>query len=176
MFKQILIFTVLVFSFITFSMDTAAQMPPLVDRELFFGNPEISGAQISPDGKYAVFTISATDMAKNKRVNTLHLLDLTRAGAAPQPVQGATSAHDAVFGRDGALYFLMAVGARDQLFRLVIGGKPVRISDFGADIAGFKLAPSGDRVAVWADRPLACPDLACAAATLPAKPAGTGRT
>lgn len=136
----------------------------------------LGAPEISPDGKYAVFTISATDMAKNKRVNTLHLLDLTRAGAAPQPVQGATSAHDAVFGRDGALYFLMAVGARDQLFRLVIGGKPVRISDFGADIAGFKLAPSGDRVAVWADRPLACPDLACAAATLPAKPAGSGRT
>ncbi len=25
---------------------------PLLDRELFFGNPEISGAQISPDGRY----------------------------------------------------------------------------------------------------------------------------
>jgi len=25
---------------------------PLIDRELFFGNPKISGAQISPDGKY----------------------------------------------------------------------------------------------------------------------------
>ncbi len=29
--------------------------PPLIDRELFFGNPEISGAQISPDGKYIAF-------------------------------------------------------------------------------------------------------------------------
>jgi len=28
------------------------KLPPLIDRELFFGNPEISGAQISPDGKY----------------------------------------------------------------------------------------------------------------------------
>ena len=28
-----------------------AQQPPLIDRELFFGDPEISGAQISPDGK-----------------------------------------------------------------------------------------------------------------------------
>jgi len=29
--------------------------PPIIDRELFFGNPEIAGAQISPDGKYISF-------------------------------------------------------------------------------------------------------------------------
>ena len=29
--------------------------PPLIDRESFFGNPEIAGAQISPDGKYIAF-------------------------------------------------------------------------------------------------------------------------
>ena len=32
-----------------------AQMPPLIDREVFFGNPEYAGAQISPDGKYISF-------------------------------------------------------------------------------------------------------------------------
>nr|MDQ3041869.1 S9 family peptidase [Acidobacteriota bacterium] len=62
MFKRILIFTVLVVSFITFSMETAAQMPPLVDRELFFGNPEIAGAQISPDGKYIAFIKPLNDV------------------------------------------------------------------------------------------------------------------
>jgi len=30
-------------------------VPPLLDRELFFGNPEIAGAQLSPDGKYTAF-------------------------------------------------------------------------------------------------------------------------
>ncbi|MEX2110750.1 MAG: alpha/beta fold hydrolase [Gemmatimonadaceae bacterium] len=37
---------------------TAAQtdkLPPLIDRELFFGNPEISGGQLSPDGRYIAF-------------------------------------------------------------------------------------------------------------------------
>jgi dipeptidyl aminopeptidase/acylaminoacyl peptidase len=29
--------------------------PPIVDRELFFGNPEIAGAQISPDGQFITF-------------------------------------------------------------------------------------------------------------------------
>ena len=32
-----------------------AQTPPLIDRDLFFGDPEISGAQISPDGGYIAF-------------------------------------------------------------------------------------------------------------------------
>src|SRR5687767_15910954 len=30
-------------------------LPPLIDREIFFGNPEITGATISPDGKYIAF-------------------------------------------------------------------------------------------------------------------------
>lgn len=29
--------------------------PPILDRELFFGNPEIAGAQLSPNGKYITF-------------------------------------------------------------------------------------------------------------------------
>ena len=30
-------------------------LPPLIDREKFFGNPEIAGAQLSPDGKWIAF-------------------------------------------------------------------------------------------------------------------------
>src|SRR6185369_14292039 len=32
-----------------------AQAPPLIDRDLFFGDPEIAGAQISPDGAFIAF-------------------------------------------------------------------------------------------------------------------------
>jgi dipeptidyl aminopeptidase/acylaminoacyl peptidase len=33
----------------------AENLPPLIDRELLFGDPEISGAQLSPDGRYISF-------------------------------------------------------------------------------------------------------------------------
>ena len=33
----------------------AAGVPPLIDRELIFGNPEIAGAQLSPNGQYIAF-------------------------------------------------------------------------------------------------------------------------
>jgi dipeptidyl aminopeptidase/acylaminoacyl peptidase len=32
-----------------------AQLPDLIDREVFFGDPEITGAQLSPDGRYMSF-------------------------------------------------------------------------------------------------------------------------
>ena len=32
-----------------------AAQPPILDRELFFGDPKISGAQLSPDGQYISF-------------------------------------------------------------------------------------------------------------------------
>jgi hypothetical protein len=32
-----------------------AALPPVLDRELFFGNPEIAAAQLSPDGQYVAF-------------------------------------------------------------------------------------------------------------------------
>ncbi|MBB6330366.1 dipeptidyl aminopeptidase/acylaminoacyl peptidase [Chryseobacterium sediminis] len=35
---------------------TQAQEVPVLDRGLFFGNPEISGGQLSPDGKWISFT------------------------------------------------------------------------------------------------------------------------
>jgi dipeptidyl aminopeptidase/acylaminoacyl peptidase len=135
----------------------------------------LGAPEVSRDGRYAVFTVSDTDWAKNTRVNTLYVLDLARPGDAPQPVRGAEKGHDAVFGPDGALWFLMPVGEHDQLFRKRVGGTAVQVSNFPVDVGGFKLAPSGDRVVVWADRP-DCSDLACSTVQLPAKPAGSGRT
>jgi dipeptidyl aminopeptidase/acylaminoacyl peptidase len=135
----------------------------------------LGAPEVSPAGRWAVFTLSDTDFAKNKRVNTLQILDLTAAGAKPRPVKGAERGHDAVFAADGSLWFLMSAGDRDQLFRMKIGGAPVQVSSFGADIGGFKLSPAGDRVIVWADTH-DCPDLACATTQLPAKAAGSGRT
>jgi dipeptidyl aminopeptidase/acylaminoacyl peptidase len=39
----------------SFAIAQSNGQPPLIDRELFFGDPEISGAQISPDGKFIAF-------------------------------------------------------------------------------------------------------------------------
>ena len=131
--------------------------------------------EVSPDGRWAVFTVSTTDLPANKRNKTLSLLDLRAKGAVPQPAKGAEKGHDAVFAADGALWFLMDVGGQDQLFRMAVGGAPVQVSELKGDIGGFKLAPSGDRLVIWADRDLRCTDFTCAG--LPKKAeTGSART
>ena len=47
----------------------------------------LGAPSVSPDGRFALFTLSSTDLAANRRNNPLHLLDLRRPGAVPQPVQ-----------------------------------------------------------------------------------------
>lgn len=60
------------FSFVIFlfTLPASAQQPPLIDREIFFGNPEYSGAQLSPDGKYISF-IKPLDDVRNVWVKGL---------------------------------------------------------------------------------------------------------
>src|SRR5256885_15034211 len=117
----------------------------------------VGAPEVSSDGRYALFTISDTDLARNKRNNRLYLLDLTRAGSAPQPVKGAEQGHDAVFGPDGALWFLMAAGDHDQLFRMAVGGPPGQASSFKGDIGGGQLpAPGRSGGPPGAPRPVCC--------------------
>src|SRR5512135_3522205 len=40
---------------LTFGSGAEGAPPPVLDRELFFGNPEIAAAQLSPDGKFVAF-------------------------------------------------------------------------------------------------------------------------
>ena len=134
----------------------------------------LGAPSVSPDGRTAIFTLSTTDMAANKRTNALHMLDLTRP-ATPRLIAGLTKgANSAIFGADGAIYYLAPVAGRDQLHRMTLGGRPVVMSDFGADISGFKISADRSRVLVWADV-RDCPDLACAATSFAPKPAGSGR-
>ena len=53
--KQIFIALSIIVTVMSFSLETNAQQPTLIDREIIFGNPEYAGAQISPDGKYISF-------------------------------------------------------------------------------------------------------------------------
>jgi dipeptidyl aminopeptidase/acylaminoacyl peptidase len=49
---------VLILSSLLLNAQTKTQttgLPPLINRDLFFGNPEIAAAQLSPDGKYISF-------------------------------------------------------------------------------------------------------------------------
>jgi dipeptidyl aminopeptidase/acylaminoacyl peptidase len=62
--KTIRLFTPILLVVFLFSATLNAQQPPLIDREIFFGNPEYAGAQLSPDGIYISF-IKPLDDVRN---------------------------------------------------------------------------------------------------------------
>ena len=119
----------------------------------------LASPSVSPDGHWAVYQLSETDLAANRRRNDLFLLDLSRPGAEPVRIASEPehNEHDPHFSADGrAVYYLSDSSGSDQLWRVTLpGGAPERVTDFATDISGYLLAPSGDRIAIWADRDMA---------------------
>lgn len=62
-----------------------AQLPPIIDREIFFGDPEISGAQLSPDGKYITF------IKPFKNVRNIWIKELQEAFEKARPLTADTT-------------------------------------------------------------------------------------
>ncbi len=67
-----------------------AQQPPVIDRQLFFGEVEISGAQISPDGQYLSFLkpYKGTRNIWVKRANEPFSAARPLSAEATRPVRG----------------------------------------------------------------------------------------
>src|SRR5690606_9490612 len=71
-------------------------VPPLLDRELFFGNPEIAGAQISPDGRYLAF-IKPYEETRNvwvKKIGEPFESATLVTAETERPIQGYFWSHD----------------------------------------------------------------------------------
>jgi dipeptidyl aminopeptidase/acylaminoacyl peptidase len=136
----------------------------------------IAAPTVSPDGRWVVYQLRETDLAANRGRTDLWLLDLRRAGAEPVRIASTPehNEHDPRFSADGrTLYFLSNASGSDQLWRMALpDGTAERVSELGTDIAGYALAPAGDRIAIWADRDMACADFNCA--ERPAAPTGQG--
>lgn len=135
----------------------------------------VGAPTVSPDGRWLVYTERETDLANNRGRNDLWVVDLRNPGNGPSRLATTSGAneHDPRFGPDGALYFISNQSGSDQLWRVAVPGGPMRqVSEFSTDVGGFLIAPTGDRIAIWAERDMRCIDINCA--NVPAAPAGQG--
>ena len=134
---------------------------------------------VSPDGNWAVYQLSETDLAANRRRTDLFLLDLRAPNAAPVKIasQPQFNEHDARFSADGRwLYYLSNASGSDQIWRVSLpSGTPEKVTDLATDVSGFAISPTGSRVAIWADRNMACQDFSCANVSGPAPDHGSAR-
>lgn len=122
----------------------------------------IGGAAVSPDGRWLVWDQRETDLAANKGRTDLWRLDLSKRGAVPVKLVADPAVNESApaFSPDGQwLFFTADKGGKTAVWRVAAtGGTPELVADH--DISGFRIAPTGDKLLVWADRPVGASSLA----------------
>lgn len=129
----------------------------------------VGEVRISPDGTWAVFTVTRSDLAKNRSVT--NLWRVRTAGGEPEQLTFVDhgSNNTPRWSADGRfLYFLSSrVDDKPQVFRLALaGGEAKQITSFATGVSDFVLSPDGNTLAIVASVFPACTDLACNAKRL----------
>lgn len=157
--------------------------PPMTARDLVT-MPRLGGPTATSDGRFAVYSVTMTDPETLKRTPTHYVLDLALSGSDAVPFDLGLSGNSLVFGPDDFLYFLSwehtDEGAEDRsrVWRVALEANgnvtgPMLVADIpGTNIAGFKLAPTGDAIALWAEIPRSCEQFGCETGP---EPVGSGR-
>jgi len=124
----------------------------------------VSDPQVSPDGRYVVYTQRDTDLDANRGRTDLWLLDLDAATPkARRLTQHSANDNHGRWSPDGSsLYFLSTRAGSSQVWRLPLtGGEAVQITDYPLDVGTFKFSPDGTRIAVSMGVFKDCTDLKC---------------
>jgi dipeptidyl aminopeptidase/acylaminoacyl peptidase len=127
---------------------------------------------VSPDGRWVVFQQTDTDAASYARSTGLWLVDGNSAAPTPIRIANMDSANESApeFSGDGRrLYFVSNKSGSDQLWfvdltataNAMTAGEPVQASMGLADVAGFRLSPTGRNVVMWGDIAQDCPVFGC---------------
>jgi len=137
-----------------------AQTPAPMTAQDLVTLPRLGSVAVSPDGRLAAYAVTTTDPQSYKRSTALWLLPLK--GGKPVMLDWKGSASDPAFAPDGRLWFLSDKGGEtSQVWSVMPGadgsaGAAVQATAFKAEVAGFKLSPDGQRLAVWGDLPRNC--------------------
>jgi dipeptidyl aminopeptidase/acylaminoacyl peptidase len=124
----------------------------------------IGGAQLSADGNWVAFTVSRSDVAKNRMVTNLWMVPA--AGGTPQQLTfGDRGSNDQPrWSSDSRfLYFVSTrLDNKPQVFRLpAAGGEASQITSAPSGIDAYYLSPSGGTIAFVSAVYPECSDLSC---------------
>lgn len=124
----------------------------------------ISEVQLSPDGKWIVFTVQRSDIPANKNYRNLWMVSST--GGQPAQLTFATGGSNSRprWAPDSrSVYFLSTrVNETAQIFRLSLaGGEARQITKFTLGIDSYTLSPDGKTIAFVSAVFPECRDVAC---------------
>ncbi len=123
----------------------------------------VSAPDVSRDGHWLVYQQRETDLSIDGGRFDLWRLDLSRKGATPEKLVAEADVNETapLFSPDGTIvYFQSDKGGDDAVWSVPIaGGTPKRLTDFKGGMGGFRVAPTGDKLLVFADRRPGAPSL-----------------
>jgi len=146
--------------------------------------PRLGAPTVTRFGRYAVYSVTYTNEEDYSRAATHYLLDLAVPGAKPVEIDLGLNAVGLAFASDNYLYFLSEEHTDEdaelkyRVWRAALEGNgnvtgPMLVADIpGADIGGFLVAPSADKIALMAAMPRTCDRFGCDEGE---KAIGTGR-
>ena len=124
----------------------------------------VGDPQLSPDGRYALYTLRTTDYAANKGVTAIYLLDLGKGG---QPVKLVDKASTPRWSPQGdAFYYTAAKDGVSQLWRRGFANgsaidSATQVTHVALDVDGYKISPDGKKALLSYEVYTDCADLAC---------------
>ncbi|HKP46352.1 MAG TPA: hypothetical protein VJT50_07115, partial [Pyrinomonadaceae bacterium] len=136
-----LAFSLMIIGTATRAFAQANPYPPLIDRELFFGDPEISGAQISPDGKFIAFI----KPFKGTRNIWVKRTDEPFSGAKPLTADKARPISQYFWSRDGKYILFSQDKGGDENY-LVYAVNPAESPASGQDVPAARNLTDGKGV------------------------------
>ena len=159
---------------------------PMSARDLVT-TPRLGGPTVSADGKRAIYSVTLTGENSLERSTTYRLKTLATGEEVeltlPEDASSAVFAeHD-----DERIYFLAPGGRNSQGMQVFTGivlqqmdrawlAQVNQVTRFNQEIGGFKVAPDGNRIAVFGNVPRECPTFGCGADDPRYAPGpGTGR-
>lgn len=145
----------------TILLASAAIAAPAVARQITIDDvtmlSRVGAPAASKDGRWLVWSQRETDLSGNRGRFDLWRLDLTRPGGVPARLVADPEVNETdpqIVGN--TVYY----AADDAIWSVpVTGGTPRRLTSFKGGFNGFRVAPTGNRVVVWADRRPGAPTL-----------------
>jgi dipeptidyl aminopeptidase/acylaminoacyl peptidase len=138
---------------VSFTLPATARQLTIEDVTML---SRVSSPAVSPDGHWLVWQQRETDLAGDKGRYDLWRLDLSTKGAKPEKLIGewAVSETSPQFSHDGkTVWFQSDKGGEDNVWAIAVtGGAPTQVTDLKGGIGGFKVAPTEDKLLIWADR------------------------